>query len=194
MLPWKLNRLMQDEIRSAVADSPDSASESPESAASAGLDASAIFSAERDRLQRQIGELQDQALRSRAEFENYRKRRDREQLEFSEFAGMEIVRALLPTLDDFERALKVATDSGASEDFLKGVELIYSRLMDILTKQGLEPITTEGQKFDPNIHHAIKMVQNEELDDHTILQEYQRGYNFKGRLLRAAMVEVSVRP
>ena len=183
---------MQDDINSAVADTLENGAEAINSPA--GDADGNTLTIECDRLAKQTVELQEQLLRNRAEFENYRKRRDREQLEFAEYAGMEMMRALLPILDDFERATKAANDAGSSDELTKGVELIYNRMLDTLRKQGLEPIASTGQKFDPNLHHAIKMVQNEELDDHTVLQEYQRGYNFKGRPLRPAMVEVSIHP
>ena len=137
-------------------------------------------------------QLQDLVMRRQAEFENFRKRAQREQMEFAEYAGMEAVKALLPSLDDFERALKNAPAARRSGEIMKGVELIYQRLLESLKKLGLEPIETANQKFDPHSHHAVEMVENEEVEDHTILDEYQRGYNFKGRLLRPAMVKVSV--
>jgi len=137
-------------------------------------------------------QLQDLVMRRQAEFENFRKRVQREQMEFAEYAGLETLRTLLPTLDDFERALKSAPDTPESAEFVKGVEIIYQRLMESLKKQGLEQIETANQKFDPHTHHAVEMVENSELEDSTILDEYQRGYNFKGRLLRPAMVKVSV--
>jgi molecular chaperone GrpE len=137
-------------------------------------------------------QLQDLVKRRQAEFENFRKRAQREQMEFAEYAGMEAVKALLPSLDDFERALKNAQAAGDSGEIMKGVELIYQRLLESLKKLGLEPIETANQKFDPHSHHAVEMVENDEVEDHTILDEYQRGFNFKGRLLRPAMVKVSV--
>ncbi|HUS07588.1 MAG TPA: nucleotide exchange factor GrpE [Bryobacteraceae bacterium] len=152
--------------------------------------------AERDRLVQEKADLQDLLLRRQAEFENFRRRTERDRSEFAEYASMEAVKSLLPTLDDFERALKSASTSegGAAAELVKGVELVYQRLLDSLKKLGLEPISTSDHKFDPHVHHAVEMVQNEELEDHTILDEYQRGYNFKGRLLRPAMVKVAVRP
>ncbi len=150
---------------------------------------------ERDRLAQEKAELQDLLLRRQAEFDNFRKRADRERMEFAEYAAMDAVRAILPVIDDLERALRAAEKTESNNgDFVKGVELVYQRLMESLKKLGLEPIPTVDQKFDPNVHHAVKMVQNEELDDHTILDTYQAGYNFKGKLLRPAMVEVAVRP
>ena len=79
-------------------------------------------------------------------------------------------------------------------DYTRGVELIYQRLLETLKKIGLEPIDTTGQRFDPNLHQAVDRVETEEADDMAILSEYQRGYNFKGKLLRPAMVKVAVRP
>jgi molecular chaperone GrpE len=137
-------------------------------------------------------QLQDLVLRRQAEFENFRKRVQREQMEFAEYASMEAVKALLPSLDDFERALKAAPAEAQGDEFVKGVELVYQRMLEALKKLGLEPIDTVNQKFDPHSHHAVEMVENNEIEDHTVLDEYQRGYNFKGRLLRPAMVKVSV--
>jgi molecular chaperone GrpE len=139
-------------------------------------------------------ELEDLLRRRQAEFENFRRRVERERMDFAEYSGMEIVRALLPTVDDFERALRAAPASGPGDEFLKGIELIYKRLLEALTKQGLEPINTKGQSFDPHLHEAVQRVEHEEAADGTILEEYQRGYKFKGKLLRPSMVKVAVRP
>ncbi len=141
-------------------------------------------------------ELQDLLLRRQADHENYRRRTERERGEIFEFASMEVVRGMLPIVDDFERALKVApaAEAGSLRDYTAGVELIYQRLVDALTKLGLEPIEAAGKPFDPNLHHAVQKEPREDVPDHTVLEEYQRGYNFKGKLLRAAMVKVAVTP
>ncbi|MGB7762797.1 MAG: nucleotide exchange factor GrpE [Bryobacteraceae bacterium] len=151
----------------------------------------AALTAERDQLAAAKAELEDRMLRARAEFENARRRGERERTEFLQFAAMDLIKELLPVVDDFERALKVET---ADRDYAKGVELIYQRLVETLKKIGLEPIDTVGQRFDPNLHQAVDRVQTEEAEDMTILSEYQRGYNLKGKLLRPAMVKVAVRP
>jgi molecular chaperone GrpE len=157
------------------------------------MDAAAQLAAlaqERDQLAAEKAEMQDRWVRARAEFDNFRRRSERERSELFEFASMEAVSAMLPILDDFERALK--TES-ADKDYSKGMELIYQRMYDSLKKLGLEPVSTTGQMFDPNLHHAVDMVPTDEVEDQTILAEYQRGYNFKGKLLRPAMVRVAVR-
>ncbi len=151
----------------------------------------AAATAERDRLAAEKADLYDRLLRSRAEFENARRRTERERSDFLQFAAMDLVREILPVLDDFERALKVKT---TDRHYAKGVELIYQRLYETLKRMGLEPIETEGKQFDPNQHEAVQRVPTEEAEDQAILGELQRGYNFRGKLLRPAWVRVAVRP
>ncbi|MGI9073761.1 MAG: nucleotide exchange factor GrpE [Bryobacteraceae bacterium] len=145
--------------------------------------------AERDRLAKEKNELQELLQRRQAEFENFRRRVERERSELFEFATMDSIKMLLPILDDFERGLKV---EHADKEYARGMELIYQRLFEALKKMGLEPISTEGELFNPHVHHAVEMVDTKEHPDQTILEEYQRGYNFKGRLVRPAMLKVAV--
>jgi molecular chaperone GrpE len=151
----------------------------------------AAVAAERDQLAAEKAELLDRFLRRQAEFENYRRRVDREKSEFVQYAASEAVTAMLPVLNDFERALKQDT---SDREYQRGMELIYQRLLESLKKLGLEPITSVGQPFDPYIQQAIERVETEEAEDQTVLDEFQPGYNFKGRLLRPAMVRVAVSP
>jgi molecular chaperone GrpE len=146
---------------------------------------------ELDQLAGEKAELHDRLLRAQAEFQNFKKRVERERGELYEYASMEAVRALLPVLDDFERSLKVES---ADREYVKGMELIYQRFYDGLKKLGLEPIVSEGEAFDPHVHHAVDMVETEDAPADTVLEEFQRGYNFKGRMLRPAMVKVAVQP
>lgn len=146
--------------------------------------------AERDALLQEKAELQSLLLRRQADYENSRRRAEKERMEHAEYAAMDAVKAFLPILDDFERALGVET---TDKDYARGIELIYQRTLDTLKKLGLEPMETQGAVFDPNIHHAIEMVTTEEAADQTVLGEFQRGYNFKGKLLRPALVRVAVR-
>jgi molecular chaperone GrpE len=151
----------------------------------------AAITAERDQLAAEKADLEDRFLRAKAEFQNMRKRAEKDRLEFSEYASMEAIRTLLPIIDDFERALQVETPDST---YVKGLDLIHQRLFDALKKMGLEPIIAQGEPFDPHVHHAVEMVETEDVPDHTVLAEFQRGYNFKGRLLRPAMVKVAVEP
>ena len=147
--------------------------------------------ADRDRLAADKAELHDRLLRRQADFDNFRKRAERDRSDFLQFAGMEFAREMLPILDDFDRALKVET---ADADYAKGVELIYARMYETLKKMGLEPMDTVGKTFDPNLHQAVDRVETDEAEDQTILDEFQKGYTFKGKLLRPTMVKVAVRP
>jgi len=131
----------------------------------------------------------DRLARLQAEFENARKRAAREQQDFREYALADAVKALLPTLDSFERALK-ASEAEKSE-FRGGVELIYKQLQDALAKLGLRGIPAKGEPFDPHLHQAVEMVDTDEVEDHHVLDELQRGYKLKDRLLRPSMVKVA---
>ncbi|MFB3777809.1 MAG: nucleotide exchange factor GrpE [Bryobacteraceae bacterium] len=151
----------------------------------------AAVAAERDHLVEEKAELQDRLLRRTAEFENYRRRVDREKSELRDYAVMEAIRQLLPVLDSFELALA----AGCSDaEYARGMALIGQRFASELQKLGLEPIPAEGQTFDPHLHHALEMRETSEAEEHAILAELQKGYNFRGRLLRPALVRVAVAP
>ena len=145
---------------------------------------------ERDRAVAERGEIVDRYQRAQAEFENARRRMQREQDEIREYAAIGVIEGLLPALDDFERALEA---DSVDPELQKGVRLIHSRLCDTLKRFGLEPIET-GEFFDPNLHQAVDRAPTEDdADDQRILEVYRKGYQFKDRLLRAAMVKVAVK-
>ena len=144
---------------------------------------------ETDKLRAERDALLDRLARLQAEFDNARKRAAREQQEFREFAAADVIKNILPVLDSFERALKAPT--GDSTDLRSGLELIYRQFQDVLQKMGVQPIESVGKPFDPRAHEAIEMVDTTEAEDHHVLDELQRGYNYKGRLLRPAMVRVA---
>jgi molecular chaperone GrpE len=145
---------------------------------------------ERDALIQEKAELQSLLLRRQADYENSRRRAEKERMEHAEYAAMDAVKAFLPILDDFERALGVET---TDKEYARGIELIFQRTLDTLKKLGLEPMETQGTMFDPNLHHAIEMITTEDAPDQSVLGEFQRGYHFKGKLLRPALVRVAVR-
>src|SRR5713226_1219595 len=157
------------------------------SAAGKPVEVSAALEAEKLKAEREA--LLDRLARLQAEFDNARKRAVREQQEFREFAAAEVIKKFLPTLDSFERALKAA--SSDSTDFRNGIELIYRQFQDALQKIGVQPILSMGQPFDPRLHEAIEMVDTTEVPDHHVFDELQRGYKYKERLLRPAMVRVA---
>ena len=151
-------------------------------------DAASVVS-EIEKLKAERDALLDRLARLQAEFDNARKRAARDQQEFREFAAADVIKTILPILDSFERALKTA--SGESGDFRNGIELIYRQFQDALQKIGVQAIPAVGQVFDPRVHEAIEMVDTTEVADHHVLDELQRGYKYKERLLRPAMVRVA---
>lgn len=135
--------------------------------------------------------ITDRLLRKQAELENFRKRAQREKEEYLHYATTDLIRALLPTLDAFDRALSRRIE-GVSEQFYQGVELIHKDLMDVLGRAGLSHFESVGKTFDPHLHQAVEMVEAGERRDQEIVEELQRGYKLKQRLLRPAVVKVAV--
>jgi molecular chaperone GrpE len=149
----------------------------------------AVAESELQKLKAERDTLLDRLARLQAEFENARKRATREQQEFRDFATADAIKALLPTFDSFERALQ--TPVSQSNEFRSGIELIYKQLQDALSRLGVRPVAAKGERFDPHVHEAIEMVETTEVPDHEVIEELQRGYKLKDRLLRPAMVRVA---
>ena len=147
--------------------------------------------AELQKVKAERDSLLDRLARAQAEFENARRRAAKEQQDFRDFAMADAIKSLLPVVDNFERALQ---SKSAAADLRAGVELIYKQLRDVLAKLGVQPILAKGQQFDPHIHEAIEMVETPDAADHEVLEEWQRGYKYKDRLLRPAMVKVAKNP
>ena len=139
--------------------------------------------------------LYDQLLRRQAEFENYRRRVDREKSETYTRARAEVLLELLPVIDNFERALASLENSGGDAESLRhGVELIHKQFKDALTKFGLEPVESVGQTFDPHVHEAVTIEPTDKHKENTIIEEFQRGYKLGEKLLRPAKVKVASSP
>ncbi len=147
-----------------------------------------------ERLAYEKAELHDLLLRRQADYDNFRKRTEREKVEMGEYAAFDTCRALLPVADDFERAIKAASGQEALRDYATGMQMILQRMIETLTKLGMQRIECANKPFDPNVHYAVQKVERDDLDDQTVLEDLQAGYHFKGRLLRPAMVKVAVKP
>ena len=141
-------------------------------------------------LQREKNALQDRLLRTAAEFDNYRKRMERERRDLSDYVAAEVLKEILPILDNFERALQ-APATPDTDAFRKGVELIHKQMLDLLKKRGVTPIDAQGADFDPNFHQAVIHEASADHRDGEVMQELQRGYLLGDRLLRPAMVKVA---
>ncbi len=135
----------------------------------------------------------DQLLRTKAEFMNYQKRVAKEHESTAQFAVQNLILDFLPELDNFERALKLADDSSDFSKFVEGIKLIEEQLFKVLGKYGVESIETAGKAFDPNLHEAVMEEENNEMPHHTIVDEFQRGFLLKERVIRPSKVKVSKR-
>jgi molecular chaperone GrpE len=137
----------------------------------------------------QEDDSRDRYLRTLADFENFRKRAEREKADFQRYALAGVIRDLLPVIDNFDRALEHAEEG---DEFHKGVALIYKQLFDVLQRHGLKPISESGVRFDPNIHEAVVREEDPSVPSHTVVAVLQKGYFLHDRLLRPAMVKVAV--
>ena len=133
----------------------------------------------------------DQLLRTKAEFMNYQKRMVKESESTSQFAVQSLILDFLPELDNFDRALKLADSSKDIDKFVEGIKLIEEQLFKVLGKYGVDPIETDGKPFDPNLHEAVMEEENNEMPHHTIIDEFQRGFLLKERVIRPSKVKVS---
>src|SRR4051812_25789687 len=143
-----------------------------------------------DALRKERDSLQDRLLRTAAEFDNYRKRVDRDRRDQAEAATADALADVLPIIDDLERALKVPT-GGDVEAFRKGIELIHQQMLELLRKRGVKPIEAIGTDFDPRYHQAVAHESSAGHRDGEVMEEYARGYMLGERLLRPAMVKVA---
>ena len=149
---------------------------------------SSVPESELQKIKAERDSLLDRLARAQAEFENARRRATKEQQDYRDYAVTDAVKTLLPVVDSLERALQMRSDG---TDFRNGVELIYKQLQAALAKLSVYPIVAKGEPFDPRYHEAIEMVETAEAPDHQVIEELQRGYKFKERLLRPAMVKVA---
>ncbi|HVT02892.1 MAG TPA: nucleotide exchange factor GrpE [Thermoanaerobaculia bacterium] len=148
-------------------------------------------SAELQKVREENQKLRDQLLRARADFENFRRRAEREKADFFKFALTESMRDLLPVLDNFERAMRVTPGDGVDE-FVKGIDLIYKQFQDVLARFGLKAVEQAPVPFDPAIHEAVTREENTGFPSHTVVEVLQKGYFLNDRLIRPALVRVAV--
>ncbi|MEM9292064.1 MAG: nucleotide exchange factor GrpE [Acidobacteriota bacterium] len=142
------------------------------------------------RLEEEIKSLRETSIRTLADFDNYRKRIERERAEMHRYAMVEPMRDFLPIMDNLERAL--AASSGSSDDLRVGVELIHKQMVDLLNRNKIETVAAVGERFDPNIHEAMMREESDEVEEPTVVEEFQRGYRLHERLVRPAMVKVAL--
>jgi len=175
--------------RSKQPDVPDEVEQLIETGGSDAAETPSSLADEADELRKERDALQDRLLRQAAEFDNYRKRVDRERKDVAQFAAAEFVQDLLPVIDDFERALQ--TDAPGAEPYRQGLEIIHRTLMEMLRKRGVSPIDAVGTDFDPQIHQAVAYEEAPDRRDGEVMEQFTRGYRLGEKLIRPAMVKVA---
>ena len=143
-----------------------------------------------DAVKAQINELQDKVMRQMAEFENFRKRSEKEKSQMFDMGAKTIVEKILPVIDNFERGLAAVPDDKKDDPFITGMDKVYKQMLTELDAAGVKPIECVGQEFDPDFHNAVMQVENDELESGTVAQELQKGYMYKDSVVRHSMVSV----
>ena len=144
----------------------------------------------KDKKDEQIEELNDRLKRQKAEFENFRKRTEKEKTQMFDMGAKTIIEKILPVVDNFERGLAAVSEDQKDDPFITGMDKIYKQMMAELDAVGVKPIDCIGQEFDPDFHNAVMQVENDELESGTVAQELQKGYMYKDTVVRHSMVSV----
>ena len=186
----------QEETTEAAAEEKETSetpeAEEKESAEEAPEKKSKFFKKDKkDKKDAEIEELKDRLVRQMAEFDNYRKRTDKEKKQNYEIGASDFILKILPVVDNFERGLGAMTDADKESSFAQGIEMIYKQLITVLADLGVTPIEAVGQEFDPNLHNAVMHAEDEELGENIVAEEFQKGYKYKDTVLRHSMVKVA---
>ncbi|PFA64461.1 nucleotide exchange factor GrpE [Bacillus sp. AFS015802] len=146
---------------------------------------------ELSQLEEKLNESENRYLRLRADFDNFRRRVNVENESKEKYRSQGLITELLPALDNFERALNIEADNEQTKQLLQGMEMVHRSLVEALKKEGVEPIEAVGQEFDPHLHQAVMQVEDENFDSNVVVEEFQKGYKLKDRVIRPSMVKVS---
>lgn len=145
----------------------------------------------KDKKDEQIEELMDKLTRQMAEFDNFRKRTEKEKSAMYEVGAKDIIEKILPVIDNFERGLDAVTEEQKSDSFVTGMEMIYKQIMTTLDGVGVKVIEAVGQEFNPDLHNAVMHVEDEEIGENIIVEEFQKGYTYRDSVVRHSMVKVA---
>ena len=184
----------QEEAVSEEAPGTEEGQEEPETEQASGPGEKKGFFKKRekkDKKDEQIAELTDRVKRQLAEFENFRNRTEKEKSQMYTIGARDVIEKILPVVDNFERGIKSIPEEEREAPVASGMEMIYKQLMTVLTDLGVTPIEAVGQEFDPNVHNAVMHVENEELGENIVAEEFQKGYQYKDAVLRYSMVSVA---
>ena len=185
----------ETETETEAAESGEQAEETEESEAEDGQEAPAdekkgFFKKKKDKKDEQIEELNDKLKRQMAEFDNFRKRTEKEKTQMYDMGAKSIIEKILPVIDTFERGLAAVPEEQREDAFVVGMDKVYRQMLTELDASGVKPIEAVGQEFDPNFHNAVMQVESEEYDSGVVAQELQKGYMYKDSVVRHSMVAV----
>ena len=204
-LEKKVNEVEEKEVEAAKAEenteaAPEETAKTKEAKAEDNAEAKAEETSEEesaeeesagnDKLKAKIDELNDKCLRQMAEFENFRKRTDKEKEAMFETGAKSVIEKILPVIDNFERGFDALTDEDKDSKFAEGMKMIYKQLMDELDKIQVKPIEAVGKEFDPNLHNAVMQTESDEYESGIVAQELQKGYTYRDQVVRHSMVAV----
>ena len=198
-LEKKVNEAEEKEVEAKAEETkeaaPEETAETKEAEAEDNAEAKAEDTAEEEsagneKLKAKIDELNDKCLRQMAEFENFRKRTDKEKEAMFETGAKSVIEKILPVIDNFERGFDALTDEDKDSKFAEGMKMIYKQLMDELDKIQVKPIEAVGKEFDPNLHNAVMQTESEEYESGIVAQELQKGYTYRDQVVRHSMVAV----
>ena len=199
-LEKKVNEAEEKEVEAAKAEenteaAPEETAKTKEAKAEDNAEAKAEDTAEEEsagneKLKAKIDELNDKCLRQMAEFENFRKRTDKEKEAMFETGAKSVIEKILPVIDNFERGFDALTDEDKDSKFAEGMKMIYKQLMDELDKIQVKPIEAVGKEFDPNLHNAVMQTESDEFESGIVAQELQKGYTYRDQVVRHSMVAV----
>ncbi|MBV6712593.1 nucleotide exchange factor GrpE [Paenibacillus chitinolyticus] len=145
-----------------------------------------------DELRKAAEESQQRLLRAQADFDNFRRRTRQEKEEFAKYASLKLIEQMLPVIDNFDRALVSSRETQDFEALTKGIEMVYRQLEQLMTQEGLTPIEAVGQPFNPEFHQAIMQVESDDYEEGIVVEEVQKGYMLKDKVIRPSMVKVSM--
>ncbi len=145
----------------------------------------------KDKKDEQIEDLTDKLTRQMAEFDNYRKRTEKEKTAMYEIGAKEVVEKILPVVDNFERGLAAVPEDKKDDSFVAGMEMIYKQIMTSLEEIGVKPIEAVGKEFNPDFHNAVMHIEDEELGENIVAEEFQKGYTYRENVVRHSMVKVA---
>ena len=185
----------ETEAETEAAESGEQAEETEESEAEDGQEAPAdekkgFFKKKKDKKDEQIEELNDKLKRQMAEFDNFRKRTEKEKTQMYDMGAKSIIEKILPVIDNFERGLAAVPEEQREDAFVVGMDKVYRQMLTELDASGVKPIEAVGQEFDPNFHNAVMQVESEEYDSGVVAQELQKGYMYKDSVVRHSLVAV----